>query len=438
MSKYSEFSTGVEKTRVEGELENQLLNITNYKNQSQNFGELDGLDKKNSHFGFEITHDDDIKSEMHQDNDKTVSAIFNDPRYSQKDAREGSRKNKNVINTLNKTLSGLDTSKYSAFSESNFEEPPQFRGLTRGMELNVNPLVRGQGDVTITDNNPIEKMKKQEQFKQNLRQQVIEEEGSEIELPEEMNAEEMKKKQIHLQKNREQQQQMGEQQRQREQMKVREREAPRTKESEMKKQEMKKQSDSDLARIIKKIKNIDITELDLPVEETKPVQRMPKKNITADTVKGKILQFKNCDEKLQDMISHAFINIWAEDFGMKDITTAKGVKEFILENFKDKLNAFFVLFDDDGDFVSTFAVDVENFAPYISHIFVNPTLRNKGFGKKTLRYGEKYVKKLGFNAANLWCEEHLVPYYRKNGYVIESKIRISETKEVWKMAKNLD
>ena len=37
MSKYSEFSIGNEKTRVEGELENQLLNITNYKNQSQNF-----------------------------------------------------------------------------------------------------------------------------------------------------------------------------------------------------------------------------------------------------------------------------------------------------------------------------------------------------------------------------------------------------------------
>jgi GNAT superfamily N-acetyltransferase len=138
------------------------------------------------------------------------------------------------------------------------------------------------------------------------------------------------------------------------------------------------------------------------------------------------------------MISHAFINIWAEDFGIKKITTAKEVKEFILENFKDKLNAFFVLFDDDGDFISTFAIDVENFAPFISHIFVNPTLRNKGFGKKTIKYGEKYIKKLGFNTSNLWCEEHLVPYYRKNGYVIESKIRISETKEVWKMAKNLD
>jgi GNAT superfamily N-acetyltransferase len=435
MSKYSEFSTGNEKTRVEGELENQLLNITNYKNQSQNFGELDGLDKRGSQFGFEIEKMGGFNNDGNDRNDdKTVSAIFNDPRYSQKEAREGSRKNKNVINTTNKTLSGLDTAKYSTFSESNFEDPPQFRGLTRGMELNANPLVRGQGDVTINNNNPIDKFKKQEQFKQNLKQPTMikeeEEDEVEIDMPDELNEEEMRKKQMHLQKVREQQ--LPEQQKQREMQKMRE--VPNS-EVQM---EMKKQNETDLARIIKKIKNIDITDIDLPAEETKPVQRMPKKNITADTVKGKILQFKNCDEQLQDMISHAFINIWAEDFASKNITTYIGVKQFILDNFKDKLNAFFVLFDDEGDFISTFAVDVENFAPFISHIFVNPTLRNKGFGKKTIKYGEKYIKKLGFNASNLWCEEHLVPFYRKQGYVIESKIRISETKEVWKMAINLD
>ena len=434
MSKYSEFSTGMDKTRVEGELENQLLNITNYKNQSQHFGELDGLDKRGSQFGFEI-------EKMMGDNapekneDKTMSAIFNDPRYNQKDAREGSRKKSN-LNTTNKTLSGLDSSKYSVFSESNFEETPSFSGLSRGMELNTGSLVRGQGDVTINgiNGNHGNMIKKQEQFKQNLRQQTIEE-GDEniddIDMPDEMNPEEMRKKQIHLQNIRNMQ--IPEKQKQLEQQKM----GVKLENNEQQ-QENKKQTDTDLARIIKKIKNIDITDIELPLEETKPVLRMPKKNIVAGTVKGKILQFKNCDEEVQDMISHAFINIWAEDFKMKNITTFTGVKQFILENFKDKLNAFFVLFDDDGDFISTFAVDVENFAPFISHLFVNPTLRNKGFGKKTIKYGEKYIKKLGFNSSNLWCEEHLVPFYRKNGYIIESKIKISETKEVWKMSKNLD
>ena len=102
------------------------------------------------------------------------------------------------------------------------------------------------------------------------------------------------------------------------------------------------------------------------------------------------------------------------------------------------MNSFFVLFDDDGDFVSTFAVDTDNFAPYISHLYVNPNVRGKGFGKKSLKYSEKYIKKLGFSSANLWCEEPLTGYYQKNGYSIDSQMRISEDKIVWKMIKNLE
>ena len=101
------------------------------------------------------------------------------------------------------------------------------------------------------------------------------------------------------------------------------------------------------------------------------------------------------------------------------------------------MNIFFVLFDDDGDFVSTFAIDTENFLPFLSHLFVNPNLRNKGFGKKSLKYGEKYIKKLGFDSANLLCEEPLVSYYKKNGYVVDSPLRISEKKMIWKMTKHL-
>jgi len=193
-------------------------------------------------------------------------------------------------------------------------------------------------------------------------------------------------------------------------------------------------AETDLAKIIKKSKKINNNIED---EDSKPVLRMPNKKISADTVKGKILQFKNCSEQIQDMICHALITIWKDDFAMKKISTYLGVKNFILLNFKDKLNCFFVLFDDDGDFISTFAVDTENFAPYVSHLFVNPNLRGKGFGKKSLKYAEKYILKLGFNNSNLWCEENLVPFYKKNGYNIDSPMRISEKKVVWKLSKNI-
>jgi hypothetical protein len=192
----------------------------------------------------------------------------------------------------------------------------------------------------------------------------------------------------------------------------------------------KKDKENDLSKIIKKVKGI-------PDDEKKPVLRMPNKKIKADKIKGQINLFKQLDEPVQDMISHALLSIWKDDFAMKKIKTYLGVKNFIIHNFKDKMNSFFVLLDDDGDFISTFAVDTENFAPYISHLYVNPNLRNKGFGKKSLKYAEKYIKKLGFDNSNLWSEEKLVPFYKKNGYNVDSPLRISEDKVVFKMVKNL-
>ena len=191
------------------------------------------------------------------------------------------------------------------------------------------------------------------------------------------------------------------------------------------KKEKKKQTD---------IENI-IIKLNKQPDEA--ILKMPNKDINVKTFKGRILQFKNCPENVKDLICSEFIKIWKDDFVLKKITSMIGVKNFLLYNFKDKMNIFFVLFDDDGDFVSTFAIDTENFSPFISHLFVNPNLRNKGFGKKSLKYGEKYIKKLGFDAANLWCEESLVSYYKKNVYVVDSPLRISEKKMIWKMTKNL-
>ena len=191
------------------------------------------------------------------------------------------------------------------------------------------------------------------------------------------------------------------------------------------KKEKKKQTD---------IENI-IIKLNKQPDEA--ILKMPNKDINVKTFKGRILQFKNCPENVKDLICSEFIKIWKDDFVLKKITSMSGVKNFLLYNFKDKMNIFFVLFDDDGDFVSTFAIDTENFSPFISHLFVNPNLRNKGFGKKSLKYGEKYIKKLGFDAANLWCEESLVSYYKKNDYVVDSPLRISEKKMIWKMTKNL-
>jgi len=390
MSKYSEFQVEGGKTRVQESLEGQLADIKNYKNASQNFDNLDGIYKKDDNF---------FGLNMFQKDDKNDNTIFKDPRYTTSNTRDDSRRQLNNTKNLKiqSVLPGLDPSgNLGNFEETNYENF-KFRELNRNLELgttnspNVHPLLKGNTDI---NNNEINN--NSEENKNTL---IIDDDELDMDV-----------KSI---------------------IKPNSRSIEKTNSKSTKKES--KSNESDLMRIINKVKNPQ----NLKIEDTKPVLRMPLKKINANQVKGRIIQFKNCPEQIQDMIAHALINIWADDFALKKISTYVGVKNFILHNFKDKNNSFFVLFDDEGDFISTFAVDMENFAPMISHLYVNPNLRKRGFGTKTLKYGEKYIKKMGFDTSHLWCEEDLIKFYKKNNYNVDSKMKISEDKVVWKMVKNL-
>jgi hypothetical protein len=382
MSKYSEFQVDGGKTRVQESLESQLADIKNYKNASQNFENLDGINKKDDNF---------FGLNMFQKDDNHGNTIFKDPRYITSNTRDDSRRqlNNNKNLKIQSVLPGLESSSnLGSFEETNYENS-KFRELTRNLELggtsspNMHPLLKGE-------------MNNKEINSKGINNNLVEPKDALIIDDDELD------------------------------MDVNSIIRPTNSKSS-------KNTESDLMKIINKVKN----PKDLKIEDTKPVLRMPAKKISANQVKGRIIQFKNCPEQIQDMIAHALINIWADDFALKKISTHVGVKNFILHNFKDKNNSFFVLFDDEGDFISTFAVDMENFAPMISHLYVNPNLRKRGFGIKTLRYGEKYIKKMGFDTSHLWCEEELIKFYKKNNYNVDSKMKISEDKVVWKMVKNL-
>ena len=339
MSKFSEIESTNDKTRIQSLLEEQLSEMKNYKNDTANISNLEGLTKGKKEAFYQLNYMQPLTNHM-------PNLFSEDPRYAQNNSRDHSRRQINNKQNLRmvKTLPGMDNgSTFEEFNETNYEDP-KFTELNRNIELGLVPI-KGFGDIS-----PV----------------FVEQ-----------------------------------------------------------KKEKKKQTD---------IENI-IIKLNKQPDEA--ILKMPNKDINVKTFKGRILQFKNCPENVKDLICSEFIKIWKDDFVLKKITSMIGVKNFLLYNFKDKMNIFFVLFDDDGDFVSTFAIDTENFSPFISHLFVNPNLRNKGFGKKSLKYGEKYIKKLGFDAANLWCEESLVSYYKKNDYVVDSPLRISEKKMIWKMTKNL-
>ena len=332
MSKYSDFEISGKKTRNELVLEESLKEIKNYKTDAVNFNNLEDAYFRDSNL-FNIDNQEKIKDEPNR--------IFNDPRYTQNNTRNESKKQINNIKNLKLSkneIGGLDTgSNLGSYNETNYEAT-EFSPLTRDLALNPKSIVNSNS--TVNSKSTVNSNEKDPNI------------------------------------------------------------------------------------LINKVPQ-------------SPGLKMPNKKIIASSTKLKILQFKNIPENIQDMISNALIQIWKKDFALKKITSYIGVKNFILHNFKDKLNSFFVLFDDEGDFVGTFAVDTENFAPYISHLFINPNIRNAGFGKKALKYAEKYITKLGFNSSNLWCEEKLIAYYKKNGYVVDSPLKIAEDMTVWKMCKNL-
>jgi GNAT superfamily N-acetyltransferase len=97
----------------------------------------------------------------------------------------------------------------------------------------------------------------------------------------------------------------------------------------------------------------------------------------------------------------------------------------------------YVMTSPDTKFIGCMAVDRKNFYPFISHLYVTPEYRKKGFGERLLTLGEDYAKEFKFNEVKLWCKKILLPYYTKRGWKVESKTKDSEEKEVWVLKKQL-
>jgi GNAT superfamily N-acetyltransferase len=435
MSRYSGFEFEGKKTRVEESLEKQLGEMKHYRNASQNFENLDGASKDQLYFGLENNVNDKLE--------ELPKSFHNDPRYNQSNSRDVSRKqiNNKKNMTLQSNLPGLDQySSHGSFEETNYEDN-KFQNLNRNLELSsigTNPLVRGFGMHDLPNNKKEKEMIEIDSEELNYQSSKSKSRSSQEHQSSKIPIKQPLKQPLKQPSKQPSKQSSKQPSKGNDLLNIMNKMKNKSKskysdedESPVREEKSSKPKTNDLTNIMRKIKGI------VPEEEQKPVIRMPNKKIYADIVKGKIVQFKNCPTDVQIMIGHALINEWREDFVLKKIQTYQGVINFILHNFVDKNNSFFVLFDDDNDFVATFAVDTENFAPYISHIYVNPNLRNKGFGKKVVKLAEKYIKKLGFDSSNLWCNEDLIIFYKKLGYNIDSPMRISETKTVWKLIKNL-
>ena len=93
---------------------------------------------------------------------------------------------------------------------------------------------------------------------------------------------------------------------------------------------------------------------------------------------------------------------------------------FIMDHWKNG-DSFYVLLDPYKFVAGGAAIDTKHSEPFISNVFTVPSARNKGFGKILMKYCEQYSVAMGFKYTKIWCDEHLIPYYIKQGYIIEKK-----------------
>lgn len=95
-------------------------------------------------------------------------------------------------------------------------------------------------------------------------------------------------------------------------------------------------------------------------------------------------------------------------------------RDYILENWQGS-NVMYVMVSG-NEFIGSVAVDRKNFEPFISHLYIDKTHRNKGYGKRLLEHGILYSREFKFNTVKLWCDEEMIPYYEKLGWTMEKRL----------------
>jgi GNAT superfamily N-acetyltransferase len=139
----------------------------------------------------------------------------------------------------------------------------------------------------------------------------------------------------------------------------------------------------------------------------------------------KILPFKKVQPDMQEIVATKLKSL-----------NPKMSKHYITENWNGS-DIMYVMISKDNKFIGTVAVDRKNFDPYISHLFVDPIFRKKGYGERLLEHGLEYSKLFKFEHAKLWCIDTLVPYYASKGWVQEKLSKDNADNEVWVLSYKL-
>lgn len=139
-------------------------------------------------------------------------------------------------------------------------------------------------------------------------------------------------------------------------------------------------------------------------------------------INGSIIRpITECTDEQISKLSRGMIEMYGTRIG---ITEAEEMTHYIKRNWHvSGGDSLFVMTDaETGSLNGCVAVDRKNFFPFIGNLYVVPEKRLTGLSRHLMDYAERYVSSgLKFDKSRLWCEEALIVFYEKRGYVEESR-----------------
>lgn len=131
------------------------------------------------------------------------------------------------------------------------------------------------------------------------------------------------------------------------------------------------------------------------------------------TKEFEILPFEYINKKLRtillELLNQEFININYNE-------------QYIRFNWKQTDIFYVITTQEQNELIGCIALDIKNFTPFISNLYIINKFRKNGYCNILLNYIYNYVKLLGFNKVRLWCNDELIEFYKNKNWLFENKI----------------
>ncbi|NDC96121.1 GNAT family N-acetyltransferase, partial [bacterium] len=99
-----------------------------------------------------------------------------------------------------------------------------------------------------------------------------------------------------------------------------------------------------------------------------------------------ILPYQTCTQEVQQWVARAILEVWGE---VANVNTMEDTINYILTNWRQG-DIFYVLFVN-GILTGFVAMDEKNFYPWMSHLYIHPHFRRRGYAGVLIQFCKHYT-----------------------------------------------